>query len=293
MLNRSDARRMITDIYLQKDKLWALIWLGGIMIAGIWNLLFLNKPALRLIISGFINTFMIAVFVIVFSLLIAWLSTILLYALEQRHRQYAYLALTFLFNLLRSIPQIVGLLLGFILITWLLHRGILVHPFPVLLSVSVAISLFVFQELVDLMRERIRYFQRSDFFNAMRVCGYSDQHIINRDILLKNSRIHIFNKIISLFGISIFLLCSIDFILSVGLSNEVSAVNLPVTLGSLLAKIDSKQDILAIGKTFTDFPYIKAMFFKHLQGITIAFLIVYSLLCIYKIANGFARRYHL
>ncbi|RMF56578.1 MAG: hypothetical protein D6748_13145, partial [Calditrichaeota bacterium] len=85
--------------------------------------------------------------------------------------------------------------------------------------------------------------------------------------------------------------CSIDFIISVGLSTEVSSVNLPVTLGSLLAKIDSKQDILAIGHTLMNPGYIGNLFFEHLQGITVAFLIVFSLICMYKISNGFAERY--
>jgi hypothetical protein len=85
----------------------------------------------------------------------------------------------------------------------------------------------------------------------------------------------------------------VDFIISVGLSKNVSAVNLPVTLGSLLAKIDSKQDILAVGIALTDPSYFTALFFDHLQGLNVAFLIVFSLLCIYKIANGFARRFHL
>jgi hypothetical protein len=78
-----------------------------------------------------------------------------------------------------------------------------------------------------------------------------------------------------------------------GLSTDVSSVNLPVTLGSLLARIDSKQDILAIGHTFTNPGYFPRLFFAHLQGITVAFLIVFTLLCIYKISNGFARRYEL
>jgi ABC-type dipeptide/oligopeptide/nickel transport system permease subunit len=109
------------------------------------------------------------------------------------------------------------------------------------------ITLFVFLEIFDLLRERITYFSRRDFFDAMRVCGISERYIINREIIWRSSRIHIINKLIAIFGISIFLLCSVDFIISVGLSTDVSSVNLPVTLGSLLAKIDSKQDILAIG----------------------------------------------
>ena len=152
------------------------------------------------------------------------------------------------------------------------------------------ISLFIFSEVVDLIRERIDHFKKLDFYNAMKVCGISENRIINFDILRKNSRIHILNKLIAIFGSAIFLQCTIDFIISVGLSTQISSVSLPTTLGSLLAKIDSKQDILAIGTTLTNPAYFSHIFFEHLQGITVALLIVVTLLCIYKISNGYAER---
>jgi ABC-type dipeptide/oligopeptide/nickel transport system permease subunit len=155
------------------------------------------------------------------------------------------------------------------------------------------ITLFVFLEIFDLLRERITYFSRRDFFDAMRVCGISERYIINREIIWRSSRIHIINKLIAIFGISIFLLCSVDFIISVGLSTDVSSVNLPVTLGSLLAKIDSKQDILAIGYSLSHFGYIFRLPFEHLQGITVAFIIIFTLVCMYQIGNGYTRRHHL
>jgi len=92
------------------------------------------------------------------------------------------------------------------------------------------------------------------------------------------------------FGYAVFLQCSVDFIISVGLSTDVNEVTLPVTLGGLLASIDSKQDILAVGYTLTHPGYIGNLFFEHLQGLTVAFLIVFSLFCVYNIANGWAER---
>jgi ABC-type microcin C transport system permease subunit YejE len=158
---------------------------------------------------------------------------------------------------------------------------------------ALIIALFVFLEIFDLLRERIHYFRRLDFFDAMRVCGITERYIINREIIWRSSRIHMMNKMIAIFGISIFLLCSVDFIISVGLSTDVSSVNLPVTLGSLLAKIDSKQDILAIGYSLTHLGYIIRLPFEHLQGISVSFIIVFTLVCMYQIGNGFARRHHL
>jgi hypothetical protein len=125
------------------------------------------------------------------------------------------------------------------------------------------------------------------------VCGISEGRVINFDILWKNSRIHILNKLISVFGAAIFLQCSVDFIISVGLSTDVNSVTLPATMGSLLAKIDSKQDILAIGYTLTHPAYAGNLFFEHLMGLTVAFLVVFTLMSVYHIANGYAERHRL
>ena len=76
-------------------------------------------------------------------------------------------------------------------------------------------------------------------------------------------------------------------ILSIGLSTKISSVNFPITLGNLLARIDSKQDILAIGHSLMNPTYFSNLFFEHLQGITIAFIIVFTLICIYKISNAY------
>lgn len=155
---------------------------------------------------------------------------------------------------------------------------------------AISIASFQFLEVMDLLNERIEYFKKTDFFNALLVCGVKERTIINKEIFIKNSRAHILNKLIAVFGSSIFLQCSIDFILSIGLSTQISAVNFPITLGNLLARIDSKQDILAIGHTLMNPSYFGNLFFEHLQGITISFIIVFSLICMYKISNAIMER---
>ena len=219
--------------------------------------------------------------------------TLWLNSLKSRKNQTGYLFVTFLLNLIRSIPQIVGVLFGYVFVSHLIEKGILHSKIVVFPALACIMSVFIFLELVDLMRERIDHYKKLDFYNAMLVCGIPESRIINFDILWKNSRIHIFNKLISVFGVAVFLQCSVDFIISVGLSTNVSSVNLPTTLGSLLAKIDSKQDILAIGHTLTHPGYLPNIFFEHLQGITVAFLIVFTLLSIYNISNGYAERHRL
>jgi ABC-type dipeptide/oligopeptide/nickel transport system permease component len=280
------------NLYREKDKLWAVIWLGGILLLWFWDLLFLNNPALRKLETAFFNTLIIGLFAIFFSMIFAWILTMLIHFSRERLKGLFSFPVQVFSNLIRSIPQILGILIGYIFITGLLERTTWATS-TIMIVMAFIVSLFVFLEISDMMLERIKYFTKTDFYNAMRVCGVSEMRIINFDILYKNSWIHVFNKLISVFGITIFLICSIDFIVSVGLSTDVNAVNLPATLGSMLAQIDSKQDILAISSVFTNPFYLPNLFLRHLQGISVAFSIVFSLICIYKISDGFARRYHI
>jgi hypothetical protein len=283
---------IFSEFYHQKDRYWFTIWILGLLMIWVWNIMFLNKPALRQLEAGFFNTLIISFLVIIFSTILGWFTTIFYYMLDRSFSRIQ-IVLIFLINLIRSIPQIVGILMGYVILTVLIQNRMIKSDMSILVSMAFIIAIFVFLEVFDLLRERITYFRRRDFFNAMRVCGIKERYIINREIIWRSSRIHIINKLIAIFGISIFLLCSVDFIISVGLSTEVSSVNLPVTLGSLLAKIDSKQDILAIGHTISHLGYIVRLPFEHLQGITIAFIIVFTLVCMYQIGNGYTRRHHL
>jgi ABC-type dipeptide/oligopeptide/nickel transport system permease subunit len=283
----------LSILYRHKDTRWLLTGAGVLLLLFIWDVLFLNRPALKQVLSGSFNTFFIALLVVVATLVLGWAVTLSLHFLVLRKRRLGYLVLTFLINLVRSIPQIVGILFGYILVAYLVRQEILQGRLVIFPLMALIMSLFIFTEIVDLMQERIAHFRQTDFYNAMRVCGISESRIINFDILWKNSRLHILNKLISVFGMAVFLQCSVDFIISVGLSTDVNAVTLPTTLGSLLAKIDSKQDILAIGYTLTHPTYFFNLFFKHLQGMTVAFLIVFTLICIYHVSSGYAERHKL
>ncbi len=291
-METTKIKKFFSDLFYQKDKLWATIWLGGISLLWIWDLVFLNNPALRKLETAFLNTVFIGLLVIIFSLVLAWINTMLIHFSRERFKGVLFFPLKVLVNLLRTIPQILGVLIGYVAITRLLENSTFTIG-TIMFLIATVISLFVFLEISDLMLERIGHFKKTDFYNASRVCGISDFYTINFDILYKNSWVHLFNKLIAVFGMTIFLICSIDFIVSVGLSTDVNAINLPSTLGSMLAQIDSKQDILAIGSTLTNPLYFPNLFFRHLQGISVAFSIVFTLFSIYKVSDGFARRYHI
>ncbi len=277
------------NIYRQKDKWRLLLWIGGMLLFWLWDFFFLNASALRRLETGLFNTFAIAALVSLLSLLFAWLTAWGLTISEKGRLKALHSLAIFILNLLRSVPQILGVLAVYYFIVTRQTGG----TADVILLMGSGMTLFIFLELTDLMRERIAFFKQSDFYAAMRVNGISEQRIINFDILWKNSAVHIINKLVAIFGTAVFLQCSVDFILSVGLSTEISAVNLPVTLGSLLAKTDSKQDILAIGYSLSHLSYLPKLFFVHLQGISAAFYIVFSLFSIFKISNGFAERHRL
>lgn len=279
----------LKNIYRQKDKWRLFLWLGGMLTFWLWDFFFLNAPALRRLETGLFNTFAIAALVSLLSLLFAWLSVWGLTITEKGPLKALHSLFIFTLNLLRSVPQILGVLAVYYFIV-ISQSG---STAQVILFMGFGMTFFIFIELADLMHERIAFFKQSDFYAAMSVNGVPERRIINFDILWKNSSVHILNKLVAIFGTAIFLQCSVDFILSVGLSTEISAVNLPVTLGSLLAKTDSKQDILAIGFSLSHLSYLPKLFFVHLQGISTAFYIVFSLFSVFKISNGFAERHRL
>jgi ABC-type dipeptide/oligopeptide/nickel transport system permease subunit len=275
------------------DGLWGTFWIAGMGVLLAWDLAFLNAPAFARLVEALANTLFGATLAVLFTLLFGWAAGVGGYLFEQHKRRLPSLALSYFMNLIRSIPQMIGILGGYIVLTILIEREILQSQLVQLLWMSFTISVFTFPELADVIRERIEYYRRSDFFDAMLCSGVRESRIINFDILWKNSIAHIAQKLVSTFAMAIFLQCSIDFIISVGLSTDVSLTNFPVTLGGMLATMDSKQDILAISMLFEEIGYWPNLLFRHLQGVSAAFSLVFTLVCMYRVSNGLIRRHNL
>ncbi len=274
----------------RRDTAWLVTWIGGLALLWVWDLIFLNAPALERIQSAFLNTLATCLTVVVLALVGGWALGVGLHALERSGRTVLYGVASFATDVIRSIPQILIVLIGYVLLTLMLYEGHLQTTVGQLAWVACSITIAVVLEVADTVRERIDYFRRLDFVDAMLACGIGEQRIVNVEILWKNSRSHLLHKLIEIFGATIFLQCSIDFIVSVGLSTDVSLTNFPLTLGSLLANVDSKQDILAISNLFTDPAYIAEIVVQHLQGVSVACCIVFTLICTYMIANNYVRR---
>ncbi len=288
-MNSPRLRKFLAGMMRRRDVVWLMVWLGGLAILWVWDIVFLNQPAFLQLRTAALNTLVVACCVVLFSFGLGWLCGLALHFSGEARSRVLSLLITFILNLIRSIPQIVGILMGYVMLTLLIHEEILRRQVSQLLWISLVISLFVFLEVADLIRERIDHYRKLDFFDAMLCSGVRQSRIINIEILLKNSRAHLLHKLIQIFGATVFLLCSVDFIVSVGLSTDVSLSNFPPTLGGFLAKMDSKQDILAISTLFSDPSYFPRLLFEHLQGISTAFVIVFTLVCMYNISRAFVK----
>ncbi len=273
-----------------RDARWFLIYATVIIVLFFWSLIFLNKPAFYAVNEAYIRTVMIAAFAAIIAAIIGVAVALLFHYTNTRFPR-IYYSLLFFMDLFRSIPQIVALLFCFLFISAIGQSGAL-FAMPLFYSIfmSLSLGLFIFPEIALLINERITFFRKNDFYDSLLVCGVSEKRIILFDIIFKNSMAHIVNKIIATFGMAIFLLCSVDFIISVGLASKETPYSLPLTLGTLLAKPDSKLDILAIGSLFSNPSYIINLPFVHLQGLLVAFLISFTLLCVYKIGGGLVER---
>jgi ABC-type dipeptide/oligopeptide/nickel transport system permease subunit len=284
------TNNLLYKIDKQRDIKWALFWLVGIQFLLLWNELFLNKPAFDLLKKAFLNSFIIGTLVLINTFVLAWGIINLKLLLKNIGKGILITILDFIIDIIKSTPQIISVLLGYIFITLAITNEKIKNEWVIIYLIALLISIVIFPEMYETMNNRIKYFKKSDFYNSMLVCGINEYRIINYDILFKNSVGFIIHKIVSLFGVALFLQCSMDFIISVGLSNDVSLNNFPATLGNLLAKMDSKQDILALGKSITDPFYIAKLPFEHLQGLSTAFIIVFTLLCVFKISDGIIKR---
>lgn len=293
MATRGANSSLERSLRSKKDLLWLAIWLAGMALLWVWDAIFLNAPAFSRLETAFVNSLFTGAMVVLFSLAFGWLLGVGLHMLEHSGSRLGFATISFMTDILRSVPQIIVVLIGYVVLTLLLQNEIIRSSIVQLVWIAGTIAIAAFLEVSDTIRARIDYFRRSDFVDAMLCCGIRESRIINIEILWKNSRSHLVHKSIAIFGVSIFLQCSIDFIVSVGLSTDVSLVNFPTTLGNLLANNDSKQDILALSNLFTNPAYLPDILMQHLQGISVAFCIVFSLLCIYNIANGFVRRHKL
>ena len=273
-----------------KDAQWAFIWGSGIAVCGAWNAAFLNAPAFGMLVSAFFHSIFAGIAAVAGAFVLGWSAGVGLHALRSRGWGFAALVVTFMLNIVRSVPQILGLLGGYVILTALTATGTLSGTAAQLLFMSGVMSTFLFLEVADLVEERINHFKALDFYPAMMCCGISEFRIIHVEILWRCSGSHLLQRAMSMFGTALFLQCSVDFIVSVGLSTDVSLSNFPSTLGSLLARLDSKQDILAFGTAFMRPSYLFEIPFQHLQGLSTAFFIVYTLLCSFRAAQAFVRR---
>jgi len=199
------SRALHSEMYRRKDAFWLVVWIGGMLLLWLWDSVFLNEPALARLQTAFVNSALTGFMVVVFSVAFGWAAGVWLHLLGRSKWKKLFGISALVVNLLRSIPQIIAVLVGYVVLTALLHEEIVRSISVQLLWISGVISLAVVLEVVDTVQARIEYFRTLDFVDAMLCCGISESRVINIEILWKNSRSHLLHKVIAIFGISIFL----------------------------------------------------------------------------------------
>ena len=72
-------QKIFKNIAQNKTQLWTIIWVTSLLLLWLWDLIFLNVPALKKLETAFVNTFFIGLIVVIFSLVLSWLSTMLIH----------------------------------------------------------------------------------------------------------------------------------------------------------------------------------------------------------------------
>lgn len=276
---------MIKPFKKNTAQAWLLGWVAGLALLYGWNAIFLNAPDFAMLFLALWRTLFTSGLAVgvAFFLALIWIHT------EEWASRNGYTffkaGLAQLDDLIRTAPQIIGLLIGYTLMTIAIRSEHLMNPWSILTIMAVTLAVVMMHEWTELFRSRIAYYREKDLIPALRVCGIREGKIINRDILWYNSRTLILHKSVALFGTAFFLQSAMDFIVSVGLTSEIASSNFPATLGSILAKMNSKQDIMAIGIALTDFSMWPSLFTEHLLGISGALVVIWTLIAFFKAAD--------
>jgi len=271
-------------------KFWFRIMIVGLLLIYLWNAAFLYESGFKRWQAALFNSIFVSFVASLLSIFLGWFFSYYKYINEYLDKVVVSKTIIFFIDAIKSIPQVIGALTGYAILTNLTARDYNLSSFVLLILLSFILGLFLFVEAYDMFNERIAYYKDKDFISALRVLGMKESSIINKEIFYKNSRSYVIQKFASIFGEVFFLQASVDYIISVGLTLKTNLVSLPPTLGNLLARIDSKQDIFAIGMIFSNLSYIFELPFKHLQGLSAALTLVFVLICVYKIANALTEK---
>ncbi len=269
-----------------RDVFWLAVFVSGMAFIFVWNLFFLNGEAFSDWLGAVFYTYSVAFAAAAIAFFVAWRIALFYETAKSAGKTETIFAIGLLLDALKSLPQIIVLLLGYsVMIFYLKNSGVAQFVW-----LAFVLALAFVNDVFEEMRSRVEFFRKSDFYDAMLVAGVKEKRIINRDILARNSLAHLTNRAIIIFSSSVFLLCSVDFIISVGLSSQLSLSGLPKTLGNILANAASKEDILAVRELFANPLYLKEIFTTHLQGVSAGLTLVFTLVSAFKISNGLIER---
>lgn len=186
--------------------------------------------------------------------------------------------------LIPLLPQIVWLMIGYSFVnSWIVGQGISDS-----VTIFLSASLFAFvllPEVFQFLEERLAHEKEHGAFFPLQTHGVSLPQLVIREVLWRQNRAHVLLKMCALVGSVFFLQISIEFIISVGLSETIGVINFPLSLGQLLTQIGSKQDLLAVGYALFSPSYGPTLLTQHLFGLSVAISILLGMIGAFKLSS--------
>jgi hypothetical protein len=186
--------------------------------------------------------------------------------------------------LIQLIPQIVWLIIAYSFLNEIIVQYAIGYM-GIISSSAIMFSFVLLPNVFLFLEERLNYEKEHGAYYPLRTLGVSLLRSILSEVLWRQNRVHLFLKMCALVASLFFLQISIEFIISVGLSETIGVINFPLSLGQLLVQIGSKQDLLAVAYSLFNPSYLSTLFSQHLFGLSIAFCIFTGMITSYKISS--------
>jgi hypothetical protein len=263
-----------------RSKYWIFFFLISITVIFIWDKIYLNERSFTLVFNAYLNSILIAVLAIIIVISASWLLS-LLSSINNVLKQIVY----FFMNQGILIPQVLIVLFGQTILNILIVSGHLNNSIEYMIYSSIILSFSLLSESLTFFINRIELLKERGFYESMTSLNIRKWRIVHFDILWDNSRKIIITKAVSLFATVFFIQVIVDFIISVGLSRDLSQFNFPPSLGTVLADTTSKEDLLYVQHIIKNPSLIKNLFYRHLQGISLVAMLFVTLLSMVKYSS--------
>jgi len=164
-------------------KFWFRIMIVGLLLIYLWNAAFLYESGFKRWQAALFNSIFVSFVASLLSIFLGWFFSYYKYINEYLDKVVVSKTIIFFIDAIKSIPQVIGALTGYAILTNLTARDYNLSSFVLLILLSFILGLFLFVEAYDMFNERIAYYKDKDFISALRVLGMKESSIINKEIL--------------------------------------------------------------------------------------------------------------